>query len=192
METEPWIGRHHPVAHRVRGIIEPVLRRRGLELVNIRFAEGRNSSSLEVYADAPGGISLAQLEDLSRTLGDILDAEDPIVGHYDLQVSSPGVDRPLTTARHFEAAMGELVQVSSLAKVGGSRRHRGILSGFGPQGLVVQVEGSARTIAVDLIDSAHTVYMFEPVVKPGKKPSPARRDPVKKPPAQSKAAPQEE
>jgi ribosome maturation factor RimP len=170
MALEPWIGRHHPVAHKLRELMDPVVRRHGLELVDIQFRESRHNGAVQVYADAPGGISLQQLEMLSRTLGDLLDAEDPIPGdRYELEVSSPGVDRPLTTAAHFEAAHGAEVAIVSIEKVDGSRKHRGVLSGFGPQGAVLQVDGVSRTIALESIDSANTIYQFGPPAQ-GKKP----------------------
>lgn len=171
MPLEPWIGRHHPVAHKLRELVDPVARRRGLELVDIQFREGRTQSVVQLYADAPGGISLAQLEELSRTLGDLFDAEDPIPGNtYELEVSSPGLDRPLTVPAHFEAAHGQEVMITTVEKIDGSRKHKGVLSGFGPSGAIVQVEGSSRTIPVDSMDSAHTVYRFVAPPKPGKKP----------------------
>ncbi|MEW5848993.1 MAG: ribosome maturation factor RimP [Myxococcota bacterium] len=178
---EPLIGRHHPLALKVREIIDPVIRRRGLELVDIQFQEGGPSPTLRVYADRAGGISLAALEELSGTLGDLLDVEDPIPVKYALEVSSPGVDRPLAKRSHFQAAMGEEVVIKTDGKVDGSRVHRGILSGVGENELVVQVDGTGRTIPFDVVASAHVVYQFQTPVKPGKKPAPPQHSGAKNP-----------
>ncbi|MBI5496864.1 MAG: ribosome maturation factor RimP [Deltaproteobacteria bacterium] len=186
MALEPLIGRHHPVALRVRELADPVVRRRGCELVDVQYSEGggTRSSLLRVYADQPGGISINTLQDLSETLGDLLDAEDPVPRAYQLEVSSPGVDRPLAALSHFEAARGELVMVVTTEKVDGSRKHRGILSGVSPDEVIVQVDGTARTIPLGLIDHAHIIYVFEEVVRPGK-PHPAPEQPPKRKPSQA-------
>jgi len=161
------------VALKVREIVEPLVRRRGLELVDIQFGEGGGSPALRIFADGPGGISLSALEELSRTLGDIMDAEDPVptAGRYTLEVSSPGLDRPLTRKSHFEAALGELVMVVTSAKIAGSRKHKGVLSGIDNVAVIVQVDGTARTIPLSQVDSANTIYQFEAVERPGKKPA---------------------
>jgi len=175
MALQPLIGRHHPVALKVRELLDPVFRRRGVELVDIHFVEGGGPPALRVYADQPGGISINTLQELSETVGDLMDAEDPVPVRYTLEVSSPGVDRPLTQVAHFEAAQGEECMVVTTQKVDGSRKHKGILTGIADNTITVIVEGQSRAIALDLIDRAHTVYKFEQVVRPGKTPPPQKK-----------------
>lgn len=158
------IGRHHPVALKVRTLIPPILRRRNVDVVDIRFEDGH----LRVYADQAGGITIATLSELSQTLGDLFDAEDPIPGPYTLEVSSPGVDRPLATRAHYEAAQGERVMVVTITKIEGGRKHKGILTGISDTEVLLHVDGKTRHLPVDLIDSAHTIYTFETAPKPQK------------------------
>ena len=181
MALEPLIGKHHPLALKVRDIVDPLVRRRGLFLVDIQYTEGGGAPHLRVFADAPGGISLTQLQDLSETVGDILDAEDPLPSRYTLEVSSPGVDRPMTQLAHFEAAKGTEVLVVTTTKIDGSRKHRGMLTSVGAQDVVVLVDGSARTLPLHAVDHAHTIYKFQAADKPGKKPKAPSKQPAQKP-----------
>lgn len=173
MALEPLIGRHHPLALKVRELLEPVVRRRGLELVDIQYVEGGSQPVLRLFADAAAGISLNVLEELTGTVGDVLDAEDPIAQRYTLEVSSPGLERPLTKRSHFEAALGDKVLVRTEDKVDGSRQHRGVLSGISDTELTLQVDGTAASRALPLLQvrDAHLVYEFVPAPRPGKKPA---------------------
>jgi ribosome maturation factor RimP len=175
-DLEPLIGKHHPLALKVRALIEPVVRRRGLELVDIQYGEGGGPPALRVYADGGTGITISVLEELSGVLSDLLDAEDPLPGKYTLEVSSPGVDRPLTKRRHYEAATGQEVAVRTDVKVGGSRTHRGILAGISDTEVFVQVDGTGRPIPIATIRDAHLVYHFAPGGKPPTKRKPPRQD----------------
>lgn len=174
MVMEPWIGRHHPLALKVRPLVEPVIAHKGLELVDIQYGEGGGGPTLRVFVDGPGGIHIDALQELSGTLGDVLDAEDPMPGRYQLEVSSPGLNRPLTSRARMEAALGEEVLVVTTFKVEGGRKHKGTLSGVDAEAVMVQVEGQVRRIPLEHVDHAHTIYRFETAEKPGKKGAPQK------------------
>jgi ribosome maturation factor RimP len=165
---EPLIGKHHPVALQVRELVDPLIRRRGMELVDIQFAEGGAAPTLRIFAQQPGGVNLQALKSLSEVISDLLDVEDPLPRRYQLEVSSPGLDRPLALARHFETALGEEVMVATSVKVDGSRKHCGVLSGFAPDQVVVQLDGASRVIPLETVEHAHVVYKFAVVERPGK------------------------
>jgi ribosome maturation factor RimP len=80
---------------------------------------------LVIYIDRPGGIAVEDCERVSREVAALLDVEDPIPGHYNLEVSSPGLDRPLFTAEHFERFRGETAQLSLFAPINGRRKFKG-------------------------------------------------------------------
>ncbi len=156
------------VADRVRRIVEPLLAEQGLECFDVDFNGGR----LVVMADRPGGVDLDALTEATRTISFALDKEDPVPGHYVLEVSSPGLERRLRTPDHFRRFVGTAVTVKLVATVEGSRRLSGTLDAVDASGITV----NGRTIAFADIDRAQTVFEWGPSPKPGK-PSPGKAHP---------------
>jgi ribosome maturation factor RimP len=99
------------LTERLRRAIEPVAAELGLELVDIEFQRSGPRAALRVFVDRPGRVTLQECERLSRRLDPLLDAEDLIRGAFDLQVSSPGLDRPLRRPADFVRAVGERVRL---------------------------------------------------------------------------------
>lgn len=124
------------------GLLEPVVVALGYELLEVEWSSAGRNSLVRVYIDRidGAGIGLEDCERVSRSIGAILDAEDPIGSEYRLEVSSPGFDRPLRTAGHFARFAGSEVRIELAAPIEGRRRFRGRL---GP------VEGGEVTIEVD-------------------------------------------
>ena len=96
---------------------------------------------LRLYIDRPPAVTLADCELVSEQIGDLLDVEDPMVGNYRLEVSSPGSDRRLRTAAHFAAAVGSDVNVELKRAVDGRKRFRGRLTNAGHDSVDLQVDG---------------------------------------------------
>jgi ribosome maturation factor RimP len=94
---------------RMEVVVEPVVRSHGLELVELEWRGRRPRAILRVFVDKPGGVAIRDCERLSRELGDVLDAEGLVSGPYDLEVSSPGLDRQLRTEREYRWAVGKRV-----------------------------------------------------------------------------------
>lgn len=128
--------------NRLFGLLEPVAAGLGYELLEVEFSSAGRGSLVRVYIDRTdgGGVSLDDCERASRAIGAVLDAEDPIGHEYQLEVSSPGFDRPLRTAAHFVRFAGSEARIELAAPVEGRRRFRGRL---GP------VEDGNVTIVVD-------------------------------------------
>ena len=124
------------------GLLEPVVAALGYELLEIEWSSAGRNSLVRVYIDRTdgGGIGLDDCERASRSIGAILDAADPIGTEYQLEVSSPGFDRPLRTAEHFARFAGSEARIELAAPIDNRRRFRGRL---GP------VEGGEVTIEVD-------------------------------------------
>jgi ribosome maturation factor RimP len=95
----------------LENLIRPLVEEKNLELVELEFSEAGPASILRVYVDKAGGVTVDQCADLSRKIGDFLDTEDLIPGRYTLQVSSPGLDRPLISGADFKRKIGERVKV---------------------------------------------------------------------------------
>lgn len=95
----------------IREIIESVIRELGLDLVDLKLQGRSGGRILRVFIDEPGGVSLQRCTLASRAISDILDQKDPLPDRYTLEVSSPGVDRPLKTERDFERNCGKKIRI---------------------------------------------------------------------------------
>ncbi len=150
----------------IRRMVEPVIQSRGLELVFVEYVTERGRRILRLYvgSDDDGGgrgVSLGELTSLSRELSALLDVEDPIPNAYDLEVSSPGLDRPLVRARDFTRFAGRLVKIRTSDPVAGRRHFRGRLVGLDQDDVVVDVEGAGELrIPYVAIKRARLEYEF--------------------------------
>jgi len=146
----------------VRSVVEPM----GYELVGVEYLQrGKPGAVLRVYIDRPSdartqGITLDDCGRVSHQLSGVLDVEDPIAGHYDLEVSSPGLDRPLFTAAHFERFQGRRVRIRAAVKLDGRRNFEGQISGLEQALVLLRVDGEVREIPLAMIESARLVPEF--------------------------------
>jgi len=123
---------------RIEQVIEPIVRDHGLELVDLEWYARRPRGVLRVYVDKPGGVGIADCERASREIGDVLDVAGVIEHAYDLEVSSPGLDRQLRKDREFRWAVGRQVR----CWIAGGREFRGVLAEVRGEHLVLDtVEG---------------------------------------------------
>ena len=128
--TEPRLRSEQGVARRVADIVEPAIEGLGYRVVKVRLT-GQNGQTLQIMAERPdGSMDIAGCEEVSRAISPLLDVEDPIAGKYQLEVSSPGVDRPLVRPSDFEAWSGFEAKVEMAEMIAGRKRFRGKLEGF--------------------------------------------------------------
>ena len=127
-------------ARAVRSVAQRVTEDRGFELVDVEIKKGKGGQLVRLFVDKEGGIGLAELESVSHEVSAVLDAEDPIQGHYTLEVSSPGLDRPLKDEKDFRRFIGKLARISSYEPVEGRRHWTGRLT---------EVEGGAVTVRLE-------------------------------------------
>jgi ribosome maturation factor RimP len=142
------------VTERVRELVEPLLATHGVEVVDVE----QLGATLRVTVDRPGGIDLDAVSDATLVVSDALDSHDPLPGRYTLEVSSPGLERPLRTPAHFQRFVGTAVAVKTRAEVDGDRRVEGILESADEEGFVV----AGRRLAYDEVEKARTVFVWEP------------------------------
>lgn len=116
---------------------------------------------LRVYIDRPEGILIDDCEAVSRQVSGILDVEDPISGEYTLEVSSPGMDRPLFTLEQFAKHAGEQVKIRLRSPHEGRRNYQGILRGVEEQDVVVLVDDHEYLLPIDSIDKANIIPRFD-------------------------------
>jgi ribosome maturation factor RimP len=139
---------------RVRGLIEPLLGEQGLEVVDVEHS----GATLRITVDRAegGGIDLETVAKASGVVSAVLDRADPIPGRYTLEVSSPGVERPLRTPAHFRRHVGSVVAVKTRPGTEGDRRVEGTLEAADDFGVTV----GARTVLYADIERAHTVFSW--------------------------------
>ena len=123
-------------------LLEPTVERLGYELADLEVRVGGKSGVVRLFIDKPDGIGLEDCEKVSRAVSALLDVEDPLPGNYDLEVSSPGLDRTLTKIEHFQRFMGQTVKVKLRIPREGRRRFRGTLLSVDDENIVVEVDVS--------------------------------------------------
>lgn len=150
----------------VRAAAEPVLSSLGLELVDVEMVGSGRARTLRLTVDREGGIDLDTLAEANRPVVDALDAVEALSGPYTLELSSPGLERPLRRPAEFRRFVGTTISVKSHDVVGGARRHRGLLAEADDDGIALEVDGEHRRFSYDAIASARTVFEWGPAPKP--------------------------
>ena len=153
------------IAHRVTRLIEPVLEDLGLELVDVEYLSERGRWILRIYADREGGITLDDCAMVSREIGDLIDIKDIIAHEYVLEVSSPGLNRPLRKERDFEWAVGRKIRVRMHAPLKGRRNFTGYLKEFSEGMLHLECTGLSASLPWQDVEKANLVYEFDSIKK---------------------------
>jgi ribosome maturation factor RimP len=135
---------------RIEDVIAPVVRHHGLMLVDVEWRGDRRRGILRVFVDKAGGVGIDDCGRLSREIGDLLDAEGVIDHAYDLEVSSPGLDRQLKKDREFEWALGKPVR----CWLAGGEEHFGKLTEVAPERLVLDRDGQRVELPRDVVTKA--------------------------------------
>jgi len=142
-------------------LLEPVVERLGYELADLEVRLGGKGGLIRVFIDKPEGIDLDDCEKVSLAVSALLDVEDPVPGNYNLEVSSPGLDRKLTKVAHFQRFAGETVKVQMRFPIEGRRRFRGTLVSSDDENIVVEVDGESLSLPLKTIDTARLVPVVE-------------------------------
>ena len=166
------------VSDRIRDLVAPICTDLGLEIYDVEHASGR----VRVTVDKPGGVDLEALAVATRLISRELDERDPVPGRYQLEVSSPGLERTLRTPEHFRKAVGQHVSLRLHPSAGDPRRVSGVLTAADADGATVQLdalpgdEGQAATtrLGYDDIERARTTFAWGGQPKPGKGPRAVR------------------
>ena len=174
-------------AEDIRALIEPSLASSGLELWDVETGRGL----VRVLVDTPSGIDLDTLSEVNRIVSPLLDEHPEVTpaGSYQLEISSPGVERPLRTVDHFRRYIGSQITVKTAELVGGTRRHKGLLRSAGDDSIEIEpaepsvgeADGSSLRIRHDQIERARTVLVWGPT------PAPAARRRAARSPANASA-----
>jgi ribosome maturation factor RimP len=153
-------------ADRVREIVAPLVADADLELYDVDLAGG----VLQVLVDRPGGADIGAISTLARAISRALDEHDPIDGSYALEVSSPGLERPLRVPAHYAGAVGTSVKVKTRPGTPGERRIEGVITAADDVAVTVQpADGAARTLRFEDIERARTTFQWGAAAKQERK-----------------------
>ncbi|HHS99719.1 MAG TPA: ribosome maturation factor RimP [Thiomicrospira sp.] len=145
------------IEQKLEELFKPTIESMGFELWAIEYIAAGRHSTLRVFVDKQGGINVDDCADISRQLSAIMDVEDPISDRYMLEVSSPGLDRPLIKPEHFKRYEGKSVRVRAAMAILGRRKINGKLVKVTDEQIEVEVEGEIYEIPFDLIEKANLV-----------------------------------
>ena len=145
------------IDRRMAEIITPVIEDLGFELVRVRLMSGK-TTTLQIMADrADGGIEVDDCAEISNAVSAVLDVEDPILDAYTLEVSSPGIDRPLTRLKDFDTYEGYEAKLETAELIDGRRRFRGVLAGVEGDEVLINVEEGTIGLKFDWLSEAKLV-----------------------------------
>ena len=141
----------------LKKLLEPTIERQGFELSDLEANLGGKGGVIRIFIDHPDGIDLEDCEKVSLAVSALLDVEDPLPGQYNLEVSSPGLDRKLTKVEHFQRFEGETLKVHMRFPIEGRKRFRGTLVSSDDENIVVEVDGESHALPMATIDTARLV-----------------------------------
>jgi ribosome maturation factor RimP len=149
------------MAHRLQELLEPVVEDLGYELWHLESVGGGSKAVLRLYIDAPAGVDIDDCETVSHEVSAVLDVADDGQASYQLEVSSPGLDRPLVTAAHFRRFLGERARVHLYAPISGRRRFRGVIEAVNGESIDLACDDAIYTLAIGDMAKARLDPIFD-------------------------------
>lgn len=146
-----------PANEHLQQILQPVVEAMGYEWVGLEY----QASVLRIYIDGPQGINLDDCTRVSHQVSGVLDVEDPIAENYRLEISSPGLDRPLFSPEHFQRFMGQQIVLRFHGKWRDRRKLAGLLKGYGDPGISLEAEGELFLVPHEVVRSARLIPIFD-------------------------------
>ncbi len=141
----------------IRDVIEPAVTGLGYELVGVEYLSQGRHSTLRIYIDHEDGITLDDCGRVSHQVSGVLDVEDVIKGNYALEVSSPGLDRPLFTLEHFVRFQGREAKVRLRVAQEGRKKFTGLILGVEGEQVLLQVDGQTVALPIGIVEKANLV-----------------------------------
>jgi ribosome maturation factor RimP len=161
---------------RVHALVAPIAADLQLDVYDIERRGATVRITLDTPAGSEGGITLDSLSLATRLISRELDHEDPIAGHYTLEVTSPGLERQLRTPAHFQREVGKTITIRLRDPQADPRRIQGALTAADERTATLMLDdGTERIVSIDDVDKARTVFEWGPKQKPGKQPSGSKK-----------------
>lgn len=139
------MSRREEYEQKAEAILTPIVESRGFELVDVEYVREAGCWYLRGYIDKPGGITVNDCEDVSRAFSDILDEKDFIEDSYIMEISSPGLDRPLKKEKDFKRSLGKLVEIRTYRPIEKQKEFCGILNAYDSNSVTIDEDGTERT-----------------------------------------------
>lgn len=146
-------------------LVEPVAASLGCELWGLEYLTQGRYTTVRIYIDGPNGASLEDCERVSRQVSAVFDVEDPIDNEYTLEVSSPGLDRPLYKEAHYARYIGEIITVRLRIARDGRRRFKGVLTQVQNGEIQLQVDNQSIQLPIDVIDKANIEPRYDEILR---------------------------
>ncbi len=147
------------------GLFEPVVTGMGYELIEIEHFPNPKHGVLRLYIDKVSGINIDDCSAVSRQISALIDVEDPVRGQFNLEVSSPGLDRPLKRLKDYQHFIGEIVKIKTSMPQDGQRNFKGRLLSADAQKVVIETDSEEITLPMTAIDKARLVPQFQASVE---------------------------
>lgn len=151
---------HSDLRHHVRTLLEPTVQRLGFDLVAVEWVGGQRGTILRLSIDGPDGISADHCAAVSDGVSHVLDEDDPIEARYTLEVSSPGINRPVQRAADFQRFLGFTIKLR-LVEGHPRRRFTGVLQSYDDGDITVVVDGQPHTVSYESVERANLVLNLD-------------------------------
>jgi ribosome maturation factor RimP len=150
------------ITEKITDLINPVLEDMGYELVGVEYAAGGKHTILRVFIDTDNGIGIDDCEKVSHQFSAIFDVEDPIASQYNLEVSSPGIERPLFHIGHYQRFLGNDVSLRLVRPINGQRKFKGAIGSVSEVNHTIELvtELGPITLDIDMIEKANLIADF--------------------------------
>jgi ribosome maturation factor RimP len=148
----------HLITDEIWNLLRPLVTSEGLEILEIEYRRESIGWVLRIYLDNEKGVSVDDCAAISRIAGDVLDVADLIPNAYNLEVSSPGLDRPLRRWEHFQRYTGDIVEIRTTSPLQDRKNFKGLLKEASPEQVVIESDGKSHIIPLLLIERARLLY----------------------------------
>ncbi len=148
------------LAARAEALLADMIEAQGMELLHVEFLPKGAGSILRIFIDKPGGVNLADCQRISKNAGVLLDVDNVIPHKYTLEVSSPGIDRPLFSEKDYRSFMGSEIQLVAICKIDERRKFRGTLLGLENDLVSIECHDGIHSIPLKQVKKANLVYHF--------------------------------
>ncbi|MDG2395686.1 ribosome maturation factor RimP [Candidatus Thioglobus sp.] len=150
------------ITEKITDLADPVLEDMGYELVGVEYIASGKHSILRVFIDTDNGIGIEDCERVSHQLSAIFDVEDPIAGQYNLEVSSPGIERPLFHIGHYQRFLGNDISLRTVRPIDGQRKFKGSIGSVSEINRTIELITALGplTLDIDMIEKANLVADF--------------------------------
>lgn len=142
-------------------IVAPAVAAAGFEFLGLEYIAAGKHSVIRIFIDSPKGINVDDCAMVSRQVSAVMDVEDPIASEYRLEVSSPGADRPLFTAKQFAEFTGELAQVKLYSPINGRRNYRCKIKAVEGDNIEIEVDGHELSFSIDQVEKANIIPQWD-------------------------------